>query len=236
MTTRLLATTRLDMKNQIRANLYMIAAGVAVLVGLLLRFVFPNDSLPTLIPIFYLLAIGGTAYFFVAGMVTYEKDEHTMAAQIITPLRDTEYLISKVLSLLLVVLMESTIVLLLSYGPLGLNPFWLLCGVVLMSVGMTLGGFIQVVRYRSITDFLVPASAVAVILQLPFIHFMGIWESTIWYLLPTTAPTMIMKAAFQPVPLGDMVYGFGYSLLWITFLFWWARRAYYNHITMRGGM
>ena len=27
-----------------------------------------------------------------------------------------------------------------------------------------------------------------------------------------------------------------YSLLWIAGLFWWARRAYTNHIIMRGGM
>ena len=84
MTARLLATARLDIKVQVRANLYVIAVGVAVLMGGVARFLIPAESLPTLLPVFYLLAIGGTAYFFVGGMVIFEKDEHTLAAQIIT--------------------------------------------------------------------------------------------------------------------------------------------------------
>jgi fluoroquinolone transport system permease protein len=233
--TRLTATLKLDITVQLRSKLYHIAIGLALLLGVVMRLFLPADLMPQLLPLFYLFAIGGTAYFFVAGMIIFEKGEHTLDALNVSPLRIDEYLISKAISLLIVVLAESIIVLLISYGIQGLNPLLLLAGMCLMSLGLTLGGFIQVSRFNSVTDFLVPALVVTLILQLPWLHFAEIMPSVIWYLIPTTAPTLLLKAAFGPIAAWEMVYAVGYSLLTIGVLFWWARRAYVNQIILKGG-
>jgi fluoroquinolone transport system permease protein len=234
--TRLTATTRLDMGVQARSKLYHISIGLALVVGLALRFLVPEQYIPGLMPIFYLSTIGGTTYMFVAGMVLFEKSERTLAAQIVSPLRIDEYLLAKVGSLLLVVLMEGTIVLLLGAGFTGYNPLLVYAGVILMAIGNTLGGFIQASRYDSITDFLVPATAVLLVTQLPLVFLSGISDSWLWYLIPTTAPALLIQAAFVPemVSTGQIIYGFAYSLVWIVGLFLWARRAFTTNIVLKG--
>ncbi|MEZ4519868.1 MAG: hypothetical protein R3C44_24570 [Chloroflexota bacterium] len=234
--TRLAATTRLDMSVQLRANLYYISIGLAVLLGLALRFLVPEQYLAGMIPAFYLTGIGGTTYIFVAGMLMFEKGERTLAAQIVSPLTVNEYLIAKVVSLTLVVLLESTIVLLLAAGFSGYNPFLLYAGILFLAIGMTLGGFIQASPYDSVTDFLVPAVAILLVLQLPLFFITGISTSPLWYLVPTTAPALLLKAAFVPaaVETWEIIYGFVYSIIWIVGLFFLARRAFYRNIILKG--
>jgi fluoroquinolone transport system permease protein len=230
---RLVATTRLDMLVQVRSKLYTIALGLAFLLGLAMRTLLPREAIPMLLPLFYLFAIGGTAYLFVVGIVIYEKGEHTIDALIVSPLRVNEYLLAKALSLLVVVLLESTLVLFLAYGLRQVNLVYFFAGVALMSVGLTLGGFVQVARYRSVNDFLLPAAAILLGLQLPWLGLTGIVPSFLWYLIPTTAPTLLLIAAFEPIPGWQMFYGVLYSLLWIGLLFAWARRAFYVYLIRR---
>lgn len=233
---RLTATTRLDMSVQLRAKLYHISIGLAVLIGLAIRYLVPEAYAAGLIPAFYLTGIGGTTYMFVAGMLMYEKSERTLAAQVVSPLRINEYIIAKTLSLLLVVLLESTIVLILGAGFGGYNPFYLYSGIVLLAIGMTLGGFAHASGFDSVTDFLMPASAVLLVLQLPLLFITGISDSPLWYLVPSSAPALLLQAAFVPeaVELWEIVYGFAYSIVWIIGLFYWARRAFYQNIILKG--
>jgi fluoroquinolone transport system permease protein len=232
---RLVATTRLNMVVQVRSNLYAIAIGLAMLMGAGMRFLLPREMMPTLLPLFYLFSVGGTAYLFVAGMVIFEKGERTLDAQIVSPLRVNEYLIAKALSLLVVVLIESTIVLGLAYGFRGVNLLSFFGGVTLMSVGLTLGGFVQVSRYNSVTDFLLPAATVLIVLQLPWLGLTGLVPNPSWYLIPTMAPTLLLMAAFEPIETWQMVYAVIYPLVTIAVLFWWGRRAFYKNLILKGG-
>ena len=232
---RLAATTRLDMVVQARSKLYAIAIGMAVLLGVVMRILIPADMIANLMPVFYLMAIGGTAYVFVAGMVIFEKDEGTLDAQIVTPLRVDEYLTAKAVSLLIVVLIESLIVLFIAYGFTGYDPFLLLLGLVLMSLGLTWTGFVQVSRYDSVTDFLVYAVPVVLVLQLPALGLLGIAPSPVWYLIPTMAPSLLLTAAFTSISTWQMVYALIYSLLSVAAVFWWAKRAFHRNIVLKGG-
>lgn len=47
-------------------------------------------------------------------------------------------------------------------------------------------------RYRTITDVLMPLVLVAFIAQLPALYFTGISAQPLWLLIPTAAPTMLM--------------------------------------------
>lgn len=233
---RLTATTRLDMGVQTRAKLYHVSIGIAVIVGLAIRFLLPEQYIAALMPAFYLATVGGTTYMFVAGMLMFEKSERTLAAQIVSPLTIDEYLLAKTASLLLVVLIEGTIVLLLGVGFSAYNPLPLYAGIILMAIMNTLGGFIQASRYNSVTDFLVPATAVLLVTQLPLLLITGISDNPLWYLIPTAAPVLLLQAAFTPemIENWEIVYGVVYSILWIVGLFIWARRAFYTNIILKG--
>ena len=168
-------------------------------------------------------------------MVIFEKDEGTLDAQIVTPLRVDEYLTAKAVSLLIVVLIESLIVLFIAYGFTGYDPFLLLLGLVLMSVGLTFAGFVQVSRHDSVTDFLVYAVPVVLVLQLPLLGLIGIAPSPVWYLIPTMAPALLLTAAFTSISTWQMVYALIYSLLSVAAVFWWAKRAFHRNIVLKGG-
>ena len=97
---RILTAVRFDFLLQWRFGL--VAAGFVVLVtvcGLL----WPLDltQVGFAIPTFVLGNLTVTGFFFVAAMVMFEKDDGTLEALVVTPLRVGEYLASKVATLTL---------------------------------------------------------------------------------------------------------------------------------------
>lgn len=231
--TRLLSTMKLDAAVQFRNKFYYIGIGLALVIAAILAAFFEHESLGQMIPIFFLFAIGGSTLLYVAGLVIFEKDEHTMDAMLVSPLRLNEYMASKVITLTLLVIVESLLAVALSYGLGGFNPLLLIGGIALMAIMLTLIGFVLVVRYDTITDFLIPVLVVGLVLQLPFIQFLGIWENPIWYLIPTSAPTVLMLGAWRPLETWELVYGLGYSLLLIGFTYRWALSAFNTYIVMK---
>jgi fluoroquinolone transport system permease protein len=111
----------------------------------------------------------------------------------------------------------------------------LLLGIVGIGIIYTLIGIVLIVRYDKITEFLIPLSAVAVILQLPFLYFLGWVEHPLFLLIPTSAPTVLMQAAYVQLPGWQWLYALGYTAVLITVLTTWAYRAFQTHISAKGG-
>jgi fluoroquinolone transport system permease protein len=227
--TRLSATLQLDATVQVRNKLYHISIGLVFLLVLLLRLIFPHDILGQVMPAWFLGALGPTTYLFVAGLLLFEKSEHTLDALTITPLRTGEYLLSKVTTLTLLALAESLLTVLLAYG-LDFNPLLFLAGAGAMGAIYTLFGIVVVVRYQSISDFLMPSIFYSGLLELPFLHYFGIWETPLLYLWPTHPPLLLMKAAFLPVAPWQIGYGVLGSLLFIGLIAAWSYRAFTHFI------
>ena len=239
---RLLTAIKTDVTVQIRTNLYTIGIGVGVVVAVALSQLAPPDQLFTVIPTLMLLVIGGSTLLYVAGMILFEKDEGTLNAVIVSPMRATEYLWSKILTLSGLATLESIImiggtmlIMSLSETMTWPNLFLLLTGIIFIGVIYTLIGIIMIVRFDKITDFLIPMSGVAVVLQLPFLYFLGWVEQDILLVIPTSAPTVLMQAAYGPLTTGEWVYGVGYTTTLVTILSIWAYRAFQTHIVAKGG-
>ncbi len=240
--TRLLSAMKLDVTVQVRNNLYSIGIGVGVLVALMLSQLITPEQLPVVIPTVMLLVIGGSTLLYVSGMILFEKDEGTINASFISPLRPSEYLASKTLTLTtlatieaIVMIAGTTLLLSLGYDITLPNILILLVGVVAIGVIYTLIGIGLVVRYDKITEFLIPMSAIAVVLQLAFLYFIGFIESPIFLLIPVSAPTMIMVGAYQDLSTIEWLYGIGYTSILIIGLSVWAYRAFEKHIIQQVG-
>lgn len=230
---RLLRTLGLDVRLQARNSLYHIGVGLAVVLGVAGRSLFPHEAQKVALPAFFLLFLGGSTYIFVAGMILLEKGEGTLDALKVTPLRLREYVGSKVATLSAFAMVESVIVLLIAHGPRGFNPVALLVGIGAMSLLYTLIGVAQVARYDSVTDFLIPwAMVVMTVLQLPVFPLLGIWSSPIWYAIPTQAPLLIIEAAFRPIRAWEWVYAIGYGSLAIAASYRLARSQVARHLAM----
>jgi fluoroquinolone transport system permease protein len=230
---RLFATLVCDIRLQFRNGFYYAAAFVAVVMALLLNQVRFVD-LALLLPIFVLGDILVNTFYFVGGLVLLEKGEGTLAAQVVTPLRTSEYLAAKVVTLSLLALIESLIIVAAAYGP-GFVVLPLVAGVVVLAVLYTLYGFVVVARYDSINSYLLPSVVYTAVLSLPLVDYLGLWRSWLFYLHPIQAPLLLLRAAFQPLAPWQLVYGVLYGALWIGLMYLAGRRAFDRFVIEREG-
>lgn len=239
---RLLATMKMDITAQVRNNLYSIGIGAGIVVAIALSQLTLAEQLPMAIPTLMLLVVGGSTMLYVSGMIIFEKQEGTLNAVIVSPLRPAEYLWSKIITLTLLASIESIVMvggtmLIMSFSQEVIAPNIPLILIGIITIGMiyTLVGIVMIVRYDKITEFLIPMSAVAVILQVPFVHFLGIFEHPTFLIIPTSAPTMLMRGAYLPLTTPEWIYAIAYTGVLIVGLSIWAYRAFETHIIMKVG-
>jgi len=231
---RLLATLVWDVRLQYRNGFYAAAAVVAV-IGAALLFRFDKDLQAYSLPVIFLQNLAVNAFYFIGALVLLEKDEGTLSARVITPLRKEEFLASKVLSLTGLSLLESAVLAALIYG-IRLNWAALLSGVALLAVMLALYGFLVVARYDSLNAYLMPSVLYLLILMPPLLDYFGVLKGAWVYLHPVHGPLVLLQAAFRPVAAWQWVYGLLYSGLWIGLLWRWARRDFYRYIIEGAGV
>ena len=233
---RLLATLRRDITLQNRYRLYAVSGFMVLVWGVLLSL-FPQTARANaalLVPAFMVFNLIVTTFFFMAALLLLEKGEGTLAAIIATPLRDAEYLASKVLTLTLLALAESLLIIVLLFGT---DVHWglLLSGATLLSALYVLVGFIAVVRYDSINAWLMPSVVVVTFLMLPLLPHFGLTSPLPFYLHPTWPALRLVEAAYVPVSSGQKIYAAGTALLWLGVAFGWARHQFRRFVVRTAG-
>ena len=169
------ATLTLDVRLQARCKLYTIGLVVAVLLGLVARFIFDRDDAGRVLAVFYLLGLGGTTYIFGASLVILEKSQGTLQALRTTPLTATAYIMSKVITLTSFAAIESAIIYAVGFLGVPLNPVPLVFGVVCLGVFYTFVSMGQVASHDSVFSFLFPgALVVGSVLQWPFLYVLDV--------------------------------------------------------------
>ncbi len=230
---RFASALQLDVRLQARSRLYAIGIAVAILVGVAGRFIFPPESSGLILPIFYLLGIGGTTFMFGASMLLLEKSQGTLEALRVSPLTVGEYLRSKAATLSTFALVESAIVFALVYRGGEINPVFLIAGLVVLGISYTYIGIGLASSFDSVTAFLFPsATVVSVILQLPFLGALDIGPSWFWAIIPSAAPLALMRAAFG----ADISwsYAIGVSILLVVVSVLYAHARFKRYVGLHG--
>lgn len=240
--TRLLMAMKTDVMVQVRTNLYAIGIGAGALVAIMLAWLASPEQLYTYVPTLMLLVVGGSTLLYVAGMIIFEKDEGTLNANIVSPLRTSEYLWSKIITLTGLATLEAIVMiggamLLMSFADEITMPNApvLLVGIIAMAVVYTLIGIVTVVRFDTITDYLIPMAGIAVVLELPFLYFLGWLKHPLLLLIPTSGPAMLMQGAYLQLAAWEWLYATGYMAALVIGLAIWAQRAFHTHIVMKVG-
>lgn len=241
--TRLIAAMKTDVQVQVRNRLYYIGPAFAVIAAGMLALIAPAVDLAHSIPTAMILLVGGSTLLYVVGLIMFEKEEGTLNAVIVSPLRPSEYLLSKVLTLTALATLESGIIiggatLLIHSRSLEVGSFnlpLLLTGIIAIGMLYTLIGIIVMVRYDRLTEALVPVLAVAIPLQLPFLYFLGWLTHPLFLIVPTSAPTLLMWGAFHSLSPWEWLYAVSYTVVLTIGLFCWAYAAFRAHIIMQAG-
>lgn len=233
MINRLISTILIDFKQQYRYGFFIVAA-FTVLVLILMLSQFDQHASLTFIPLFIFMNMMLGTFYFVAGMVLFEKGEGILQGLIVTPLRVEEYLGSKVLTLTALSLVENIVMVTVIFGT-NYNVLLLIAGTIISAIMYILIGFVVVSRYRSISEYLIPSGVILVAIMLPVIDYLKIFETPLMYLHPMQAPLVLMKAAFVPVETWQFAYGVLYSVVVIAAVFVLSKRAFNKHIVNKEG-
>lgn len=230
---RILPTIQTDVRLQMRNGFYYAVVFVAVVLVLALtrlnvpdyRYLWPTLTLGNLLI---------TTFYFMAGLVLLEKSEGTMEAQIITPLRPAEYLASKVTTLGLLSLLESSLIVILLSG-FDFNWPLFAMGVLLTAAIYSLFGFIAVAGYDSINEFLFPSVLWVLASLPPLLYAAGVSDHWLFWLHPLQAPLVLIRAAFNEVPNWHVVYGLAYGLVSVGVVFYLSLRVFRRFVIRREG-
>lgn len=238
---RVLSAMRLDMRVQARNQLYGISIGVGVLCAAALAWLSGPENLAGTVPMALLMFAGGSTLLYVVAMILLEKSDGTLAALSVSPLRPWEYLASKVVTLTGLAALEGVLI-----G--GGAMVWLsrshevawpsaisLVGLIALGVMHVLVGIVLVVRYRQISEVLVPMSVVALLAQIPALGVVGALDQPWVLAIPSAAPTMLIRAGFEPLQAWEWVYSVGLTVATVAGLGWWSLRAFDSHVTRKVG-
>lgn len=228
---RFLACIKADIYIQIKYGFYAVY-GIVTIVYILLLKQAPIASLKTLVPMIVFSDPSMLGFFFIGGLVLLEKGENTLEYIAATPLRISEYLISKMISLSLLALLASFTVTLCSY-PDDIHLGQLTIGIVLTSFFFILVGFIAVARFNTVNEYMLSSIIYITFLFLPLLDYFGLWRSWIFYLFPTQAGLVLIGGAFQPLASWKVAYSIGSLLLWIGVAFPVAHRGFYRFIVLK---
>src|SRR5215213_6550085 len=155
---RLLSTIRCDLRLQHRNGFYYATAFVVAVYALGLSQLHPAGAglnLTWLLPALMLNNLM-ISFYFIGALVLLEKTEGTLTAQVVSPLRASEYLAAKVITLTTLALVYNLAVVALVVGS-RFGALELIAGVGAAAALMAMAGFVAVARYESVNEFLLPS-------------------------------------------------------------------------------
>jgi fluoroquinolone transport system permease protein len=201
--TRLLSTIRLDVLQQWRQGFYYAGAFVSVIFIIILNQLNPA-ALPVALPGLILMGLMVTGFYFMAGVILFEKGEGVLQQLVVTPLRTDEYLVAKLVSLTILAIAEQLAVVGLTYvwanrGLAELNVGLLVLGCVVTTVIFILLGFIVIARFDSVNEFLMPSAIIAMPMLAPLLHVGGVVDFPALLAIPTGGAALLLQAAFVPM-------------------------------------
>jgi fluoroquinolone transport system permease protein len=230
---RLVTAMKGDVRLQVRNGFYW-AAGFVALYTILLLSLLNAETLEWIIPPFVFSNLLMNTFYFIGGLVLLEKAEGTLEAQVVTPLRTSEYLASKIVTLTALAILENLAIVGLTFG-LGVRIVPLVAGMLLAGPVYALLGFAAVARYDSINEYLFPSFIYATLLAPPLLAYFGVWDGWWIFLHPLQPALVLMEGAVRPLGAGEWAYGLLGSVAWIVPAFLWSRRAFHRFVIVKEG-
>jgi fluoroquinolone transport system permease protein len=197
--TRLTSAVKLELTLQARQK-FLHAGVFSGLIWLAVLLPMPVSLRPVAEPYVLIGDVSIIGFFFIGGIVFFERQERTISAVVSTPLRFWEYLVAKLTVLVLISLLVAVTVATIVHG-FAYHLVPLVVGVVLGTLVMLLTGFISSLPFASVTDWFLAATVPLAVLSLPILFYSGLWPSPVLYTIPSLGPLLLLGAAFDQITL-----------------------------------
>ncbi|WP_078553882.1 ABC transporter permease [Bacillus alkalicellulosilyticus] len=229
----LMVMLRQDVKFQIRHGFYLVYAVITLMYIALLSFI-PEKAKPMTTVIIVFSDPSALGYFFIGGIILLEKGQNIYDNLFVTPLQIRDYLLSKVVSLGLLSVLTASVIHIAIFGLYHIT-FLFILGVFLTSVFFTLIGIGVAVRCKSLNGFFLMSPFYALIFCVPIVGFVQLYDSPLYYLLPTQASLLLINSTFSPVGVGEMVLLLTSIVVWLGIAFLWAQHSFHTQVVLKVG-
>ncbi|PYY25749.1 fluoroquinolone export ABC transporter permease subunit [Paenibacillus illinoisensis] len=230
---KFLSAFAFDIKFQWRHGFYIVYAMVCACYWILLNFI-SNDYLEKAIILLTFSDPSALGLILAGGILLLERDQGIHNPLFVTPLRTRDYLLAKVASLSVLSLTAAWVIHITSSG-IPQSPLLFSVGVVLTSSLMTLLSIGVVVRYHTINGFILMSQVFALPLLLPLLGFFELWNSGLFYLLPTEGTLVLLGSAFSVLSAREVIYALFILLIWNYVIYNWANHSFKKYVLGRIG-
>lgn len=229
---RLASAVKHDLRLQFRHGFYHIYAIISALYIVVLRL-SPQAVRDLLLPILIFSDPGMLGFYFIAALVLFENDARSLQAVSVTPLRPSEYLLAKAISLSTLAVVASSVVAGLGWA---MTPRLVLIIPVVGACGalVVFAGFAFVVRHNTFSMFLLQSIPVLVLLGVPLLGILGLAQSPLYYLFPSYPALLAIRGVFLQGSFLLLFIHWALMIVWAYAFYRMALKAHAKYIVGRG--
>lgn len=230
---RLMSAVNYDIRLQFRHGFYYAYLIVCVIYIIILRII-PLNIKQTAAVLVIFTDPSALGFFFLGGIILFEKGQKTLEGLFITPIRIYEYIFSKVISLTVLALASSLLIALCAVG-FTFNVLVFSIGVVLSSILFILLGFTLVCFSKSVNHYLIFSPLYMILFMAPVVDYLGFFKQPFFYIFPSTASLLLLDTSFTGITFPRFVYAVILLCAWIYATYKWAYHWFYKYIVLSTG-
>lgn len=208
---RFLSAIKSDIIFQFKQGFYIIYIVITFVYMIALSWI-PSSSLKIVVPLVIFSDPSVIGLFFVGGIVMLEKTQGIIYTVVVTPLRTREYILSKVISLVLVSLFAGVIIVMVAYkGVVDWLLFFLT--LILTASFFTFCGLIVGATCNTINQYIVRTIPIMLFFIIPCFTLISFQQISLFELFPSVAALKLMIGAFIGIDFIEGVFLLIYLLL-----------------------
>jgi fluoroquinolone transport system permease protein len=200
-----------DVLFQFRHGFYAIYAIVSVLYIAILFSFSTHRLLVTNALVFSDTSILGLV--FVGAILLLEKQQNILHSLFVTPVKLSEYLLAKVMSLTLISILASFAILLVPNGVVPSLGLFLL-GVALSSSIFILIGLAIGAKVNTMNGYIFGIMLGTIVFAAPLVSYFGLYDGLWLYVLPTRASLFLLSSTFLSISSGQLWYSIINLIVW----------------------
>lgn len=194
---RLLHAILADMRFQIKHGFYLVYVIITVMYLIILSFL-PEDILSFALPLLVFSDPSVLGLFFIGGIILLEKGQGVLMVLVVTPLRSTEYILSKVISLSVISAAAALAITWFSYFP-SVNWVLLILATMLTSGIFTLLGIMINAGCNTVNQYMLKTIPYMLFFTLPCFALIGFPYSWLFTIVPSVAALKLMLGVYHGI-------------------------------------
>lgn len=228
---KLFSTIIWDLILYYRSGIILVAFIISAIYASIFLFLPKENMLPVVV----LLIFSDPTFLgfiFIGVIILYEKSFRTLEALVVTPIKTWQYLWSKSISLALVVLPLTILIAIAGHG-FKMNYVLLISDVFLSSMIFTFAGIVGVSKVTTFNQYILTVPIMAIPAILPIIDYLKIWESPLFFLIPTQSTLDLLNMGFTKTSNISIVYHLAYLTGWVYLAYVLAKKHFIKNVVVK---